>query len=882
MSGRAAERLYGVLLRSWPADFRMRHGPEMEADFRSAVAEARRAGRAAALRAALALYMDAVAGGIAERRAQPSPAVRGSGWANLALDLHYTLRSLRRSPTFTSVAILTLGLGIGANAAVFQGLHRALLRPLPYPDADRLVRLYAVTPEGGANAKFAAGHALDLRASAVLDDVALLDWGESAVAGEFGTEVVRDANVSWNLLPLLGAGTAAGRLFTSADDRPGATAVVVLSHDLWRTRFGADPAVVGSTVRIQGTPHTVLGVLAAGFVEPGAAEAGAVGVWRLLPTWNADAERSQAWLNAFGRLSAGTPPEQAAAQLRAHARQLAALRTELPQGWAVRAVPLRDAIWGEARTPFLMALAATGFLLLVVVANLANLLFIRGLQRSHEAAVRMALGAGRGDLLRQRLLEAGTLCAAGMAAALLFAWWTAAAIHGVAGGMVPGLTAPGVDTATFAFAAGVAVMATILAAMMSEMGRRAAPAGALRDGVRFGASRAGRRLRSGFAVAQLALSAVLLVGAGLALRSMVELTRVDPGFEQADVLTFEVSLPAAGYPSADAALAYQEELLERLAVLPEVRAAGMVDMLPLGSRWGCRALIVEGRPVPADWREAACADARVASPGYFSALGIETLEGRTLAPMDGAASEPVAVVSRTLARTLFPDGTAVGRRVAWFTAEAPVWRRIVGVVADVRHRGPAHPPLAEIYEPAAQEPPLRMSFTVAGTDAAALAPAVRTAALEIDADVPLRAMRTMADAITGTLRAPRYTGGLLAGLAALTMVLAAMGVYGVLAQGVAERRREISVRLALGAGRAEVLRMVLGQGLLLAVSAVLIGLVAGAGAGGLMAGLLYGVEGSSPGVYLAVAGLLMLVAALASWVPAVRATRVAPAEAMRE
>lgn len=797
----------------------------------------------------------------------------------LQLDLTFALRGLRRSPGFTAVAVLTLALGVGATTAIFSVVDAVLLAPLPYEEPEQLVML-ETRFQGGRSWNFSYPNYADFRdRNETL--AALGAWTESplTLTGPEGVPVrLGGATVSRELLPLLGVEPLHGRGFTADEDRPGGERVALMSHRLWRGRFnGSD--VLGRTIQVEANPYVVIGVLPphweaflpdADLVLPLAQEGGIE-------------VRGLANLNVLGRLRRGGGLSAAAADFGRIARQLAA---ELPQYNSKlegHLMPYHDVLVLRVRQRLYLLLGAVACVLLIACANISNLLLSRAASRVREVATRRALGAGRAELVRQFLTESVLLTTSGTLLGLGVAVAGTRGLLALAPDRVPLQSEIGLDSRVLAFTLAVTLATSFLFGLTPfvEVGRTQLVT-ALREATRT-AGRGRHRLRKGLVVVEVALAVVLVAGAGLLLRTMAELADVDPGFAHRNVLAVEVALPTPFItPEWRQNVDFFAELSERLERLPGVTSASAAFQPPYDRGW-VTSFDVEGRPEPEPGKKP-FGTYRPVTPGYFRTIGVPLVAGRVLDAADHSDAPGVVVVNEAFARRYFPEGDALGQRIdpgAWWR-DNPAPYEIVGVVGDVKFRGLDQEAQPAMYFPHAQTPvnELTLLLRTAG-DPMALADAVRREVWALDPDLPLETVTTVAAELRNRESVRRFMLRLLGVFAAVAVLLAALGLYGVLAYGVTERRREIGVRVALGARPGAVLSMVLGQGLALTV----IGLVAGlAGAAALtryLEALLFGVAATDAATFGAVAVLLAAVAALASLVPAWRATRVDPIDVLR-
>jgi putative ABC transport system permease protein len=811
-------------------------------------------------------------------------------------DLRYAIRSLLQRPGFTLVATLTLALGIGANSAIFSVLHGVLLRPLPYADPAAIVlphTRWSANPRG----PFSLPEYFDLREQTrALDRVGAYSNGTLTLTGAGEAERLRAGYVTADALPVLGVAPVLGRGFTAEEDAPGRPAVVVLGDGLWRRRFGGDPAIVGRTLTLDDIPTTVIGIMPPGFQLPSHYAVPGMELWTLLqldPATNRS-ERGGHWLEVVGRLHPGLTVEAADREVAALvAGMVRQYPYEYRQDFGGFAVPAMEESVGRIRPVLVLLMGAVGLLLLIACANVASLLLARAEARQREIAVRAALGARSGRLVRQLLTESLVLAAVGGGAGVLLASWLVHALVAAAPPTLPRLESIGLDGWSVAFAAVLSLGTGLLFGLAPAL-HAAGPNLflMLTDGGRAGtAGRQRQRLRRGLVVAQIGLALVLLVGAGLLIQSFARLRGVDPGFVPNGLLTARLELSPVRYPRNDQIRAFYEELVRRLEQVPGVAAVATVKALPMTQlELGDWSFVEEGRhslpPRPADW---VLANWQAVSPGYFETMRIPMLQGRDVAAADRVGAPGVAIVNRTLARRAWPGGDALGKRILLGGgASDSVWRTVIGVAGDVRHRGLDVEPQPEIYLPHAQFPAgtgtaLRTLRLVLRSerDPVALTSAVRAAVASLDPDLPLAEVQTMEEAMGSWAAERRLTMLLVAGFAVVAIVLGGVGIYGVMAHMVAQRTREIGIRIAVGAVPREILALVLRQGAWLAGLGIAAGTLAGLGAARLLSGLLYGIAPTDLPTFLATAVLLAAVAAAASLLPAVRATRIDPIEALR-
>jgi putative ABC transport system permease protein len=809
----------------------------------------------------------------------------------LLQDLRFGVRLLWKRPGFTAVAVAALALGVGANTAIFTVVDAALLRSLPYREPSRLVHLWETKRSRDFEQREASyPDFLDWRAGSgeVFEGVAgyarqpftLYSNGEAArVAG---------ASVTANFFDVLGVGASRGRAFVEGEDAPGAARACVISHGLWQRRFGGDARAVGAQVSLDGEAYTIVGVLPAEFEF---AKVGGAEVWTpMRPTPETAARRYMHWVNVVARLKGGVAPDAARARMDAIASHIEREDASAHAGTGLRLVPLREEIAGPVRPVLMLLLGAVGLVLLIACANVANLLLARSTSRQREMAVRAALGASRWRLARQLMTESVLLSAAGGAVGLVLALWgvdlLVALIPAQQLAQMPYLRHLSLDRDVLLFAAALSLLTGVLFGTLPALAAsRADLQGAMKEGGRGTASRRPARVRDLLVVSEVALALVLLVGAGLLLKSLAAMLAVDPGFDPRGLLTLRVALPPARYAEDVQAARFHAELLRRVSRLPGVSGAAETSNLPLSGDGGTGTPQVVGRPAP-EGDTSAESHLRTVSANYFEVMGVPLVKGRAFGERDTGEAPGVLVVNKTFAERVFPGEEAVGRRVTfkWSDGQPPF--EIVGVVGDEKVTSLDARTTPVIYFHAQQSPDSAAALVVRaapGVEPESLAAAVSGEVRAVDAEVPVFAVQTLERMVEGTRatfmrRYPAYLTGV---FACVALLLALVGIYGVMSYTVAQRTHEIGVRVALGARGRDVVRMVLGRGMRLAALGLALGVVASLALTRLMTGLLFGVSAADPVVYAAVSLLLAAVALLACLVPARRATKVDPMEALR-
>ena len=811
-------------------------------------------------------------------------------------DLRYGARMLIKNPGFTLIAVLTLGLGIGANTAIFSVVNGVLLRPLPYNEPERIVTLlndgrFPVSP-----ANF-----LDFRANrqSFAQMAAAEAWG-GVLTGNDRPEQLGGLRMGEGLFAMLGAQPLLGRTLQTEDYQPGKDHVLVLSHKLWQRAFGGDPNIIGRNITLSGESYAVVGVMPPQFQFP-PFWATRAEMWAPLDLRPRATNRRGGSLRVFARLKPDVTLQQAQAEIDAMNKQLALAYPEADTGLNIRVEPLNEKVVGNVRRALLVLSGAVGFVLLIACANVACLLLARASARQKEAAVRVALGAGRWRIVRQLLTESLLLSVCGAALGMLLAVWGVDWLTTLLAGnsssftvRLPRLSEIKVDATALGFTLTVTLATSLLFGLAPALAASSPDLNqTLKESGR-GTSGGRRRLRETLVVAELALASVMLIGAGLLMNSFLKLRSVDPGFSPRNALTMMVSLAGASQYVGPARERFYRQLTDRLAALPGVESVSAINHLPLAGDWWGTSLAIEGRPLPPPGQEV-IGIFRVSRPGYFQTMGIPLRAGRDFTERDTPDAPGVAIINETLARRHWPSEDPIGKRVTLDdprdNSRTPQWFTVVGVVKDVKQNSWTDAPWKEIYLPFQQS-----RYFYAGTaghltsmtlvirtsvEPQSLAAAAHETVRSLDRNLPVSSVVTLEQVIADTLWQPRFNLQLIGIFAALAMTLAAIGLYGVMSYSVAQRTREVGLRMALGARRRDVLKLVVGQGMKLALAGVALGLLAAVALTRLMEKLLFEVSATDFSTFALIALLLTIVALLPCWIPARRAAKVDPMVALR-
>jgi putative ABC transport system permease protein len=800
----------------------------------------------------------------------------------LRQDLTYALRRLIKSPGFTLVAVATLALGIGANSAIFSVVNGVLLKPLPYPEADRLVGVYHTSE--GHRAVMSPPNFIDVaHAATTLENAAAVSGSRAILTGEGEPVRLDTAEVSASLFNVLRVRPALGRTFNADENTPGKTNVVVLSYGLWQQRFGSDPNVIGRRIQLDGETKEIVGVMPAEFSFPAERQA-----WLPLEyDQNFVSKQRGAWyLSVVARLKPGVSIEQSAAEVQTIGRNLAKQYPDQNATIGMTTFPLHEAMVVNIRSAVLVLLGAVGFVLLIACANVANLLLARAAARETEMAVRTALGAARGRLVRQLLTESVLIALCGAAFGLLLAVWGVEFLLGLQPEGIPRLDAIRVDGTVVVFTLVIALVTGLVFGVVPAFQATRGLSHALKEAGRGAMSgRAGNRVRAALVVAEMALAVMLLAGAGLLMRSFVRLQAVDPGFRPAQTLSFELTMPDARYKEDSRRVAFFDQLLPRLRALPGVQSVGAAMALPLSGMDFNISFSVTGRP-PVPPAEQPAMEVRVASADYFSTIGIPVKRGRAFTENDREGTPRVVVITESAAKQYFPNEDPIGKTInlGWGkgAGKPKAGGEVVGIVGDVKDSGLSEPNPPEIFLPLRQWPVSLMSVVIrTATPPTAIADAVRAEVYAIDPSLPVSKVRTLDQIVAKSISQPRFYMTLLAIFAAVALALAGIGIFGVLSYAVAQRTREIGIRMALGAQERTVVGLVVRQAMTLVIAGVVCGTIAALLLSQTLATMLFGVTPTDPATFSGVAVVLVAVALLACYMPARRATRVDPIVALR-
>jgi putative ABC transport system permease protein len=797
----------------------------------------------------------------------------------LLRDVRYGVRSLLKRPGFTAIALIALALGIGANTAIFSLVNAVLLRPLPFAEPDRLVWVWGNIRGGGTRASVSPLDFLDYRQQNTTFEEFAASFAVPLplnLTGDGEPERLQAGAVTGNYFQALGAKPALGRTFLLENEKPGNDQVAVLSYALWQKRFGGNPDIVNNTVTLDGKTFHVLGVMPQDFSFPQSAE-----LWVPL---NFDAEpgmkqRKAHFLRPIGKLKPGVTMAQAQADTDAVARRLEEQYPDTNSGWSLRLVSLREQLVGNTRPTLFILFGAVGFVLLIACANVANLLLVRAAGRQKEIALRTALGAGRFRIVRQMITESVLLALVGGVLGTLFAMWGVDLLVSLSAGSIPTTAHVKIDATVLGFTLLISLLTGVLVGLAPALRTlKVNLSDSLKEGGRSSSEGVQRnRTRSILVVLESAVAVVLLIGAGLLIRSLIQLQNISPGFDAHKVLTMRVDLPRQKYDTPEKSSNFFSQLESRLGGLPGVERVGLISELPLSGQPNDMPYTVEGRP-PVSIDQAFDDDFRRVNRQYFEAMRISILRGRNFTEQEVSQSAKVVIISDLLVRQTFPNEDPLGKRLIMSYGNQAF--EIIGIVGDIRHRALESEPVPAMYLPTYQTGWMNIVIRTKG-DPIGLAAAVRKEVQGIDPDQPVADVKTMEQWLDTAVAAPRYRTGLIALFALVALILASTGIYGVMSYSVTQRTHEIGVRMALGAQRLDVLKLVVRQGMALVVVGVLLGLLAAIGLTRVMSSLLFGVTAKDPLTFAAVATVLTLVAFIACYLPARRATKVDPLVALR-
>ncbi len=794
------------------------------------------------------------------------------------------MRTLLKSPGYTAVALLALALGIGANSAIFTVVNAVLIRPLPYENPDRLALVFQTNQAQNWKRSGVSGpNFMDMKEQTrTFADMSLFEPGSGTLTGMGEPEQFPGMRVTANFFTMLGARTHLGRLFTEADAKAGRYNVAVMTYGFWKRRLGGDPSVVGRRFQVDGLSYELIGILAPDFWFPIASE----GFVPWTDEWLQRLHRSNYGFGVLGRLGPGAGIEQASADVNSIMRRIAE-KDAGQAGWGAVAIPFRETLVEYIRPALLVLLGAVDFVLLIACTNVANLLLARGTSRQKEVAIRATMGAGRWRLVRQMLTESMLLGVAGGGIGLLLAVWGTQLLTAVLPETVPlpettaqvALMSISIDRVVLLFTLGISIATGAVFGLIPALAiSRTAPVEALKEGGRSSSLSPHATVRSALVVAEVALALVLLTGASLMIRSMLRMQQATPGFRPQHLLTLEMELPTdSKYRGTREWAAIYQRFLTSVREVPGLESTALTRAVPLGTEQERIFFTVEGR-APASANERLGADLRQVSANYLQTIGVPLIRGRYFSDFDHADAPPVVIVDANLARRYWPDQDPIGRRIQMRGRAFEV----VGVAGEVKHAGVDKQAQPTIYVPYLQAPFFRMSFVIrTSADPASVIRAVKAAIWKIDKGQPVYNVKTMEQLMADSASAPRLTLILLGAFAALALLLAAIGIYGVMSYTVSQRKHELGIRVALGAGTAEVLKLVVGRAMLLSVAGVAIGSAAAFALTRVLSSLLFGVSATDPLTFAAVAVTLTLVALAASYIPARRAMRVHPIEALR-
>jgi putative ABC transport system permease protein len=794
-------------------------------------------------------------------------------------DLRYGARMLFKNRGFTLIAVVTLALGIGANTAIFSVVNAVLLQPLPFKEPDRLVMVRETCLPKFPEFSVSPGNFLDWkRQNTVFERLVAIRGASFNLIGAGDPEQVRALHVTDGFFAMLGGRPQLGRDFLPEEDKAGRANVVMLSHGFWQRRFAGDPKILNQNITLSGQSYTVIGVM------PETFRFGENDLWAPMAfTAQESQNHGGHYISAIGQLKPGVTVDQARAEMIAIAGRLAAQYPEANTGWSVKLMPLLEYIVRSVKPALLVLLGAVAFVLLIACANVANLLLSRAAGRQKEIAIRAALGAGRARIIRQLMTESVLLSVVGGAAGLAMAKWGMDLLLKLAPQNLPRMSGVSLDGRALAFTAAITLLTGVIFGLIPALQASKPNLNETMKDAGRGSTEGGRRqlVRSALVVLEVASALALLVGAGLLIKSFWRLQSVDPGFNPDNALTVSVSLPRSKFPEENQRVAFFQQLLEKVGALPGARAVGATNPLPLVGDT-VLGFVIQGRP-PLPAGAGPSTNFYAVSADYFKAMGIPLRRGRLFTERDAKDAPHVAIINETMAKKIFPDEDPIGKRITFDGGDSnPDWYEIVGIVGDVKQYGLDQATTLQTYEPYTQQTSSSMTLVARTTgDPSNLTAAIRNAVLQIDKEQPIANIRTLDQILSTSIAQQRFSMLLLGVFAAVAMLLAAVGIYGVLSYSVTQRTHEVGIRMALGAGRRDVLRLVIGHGMLLTLIGVAAGLVAAFALTRLMSTLLFGVSPTDLATFGLIALLLVTVALLACWIPARRATKVDPMVALR-
>jgi putative ABC transport system permease protein len=798
----------------------------------------------------------------------------------LIKDFRYGLRTLTRRPAFTVVAVITLALGIGANTAIFSVVYGVLLRPLDYPDPEQLVAFREANPLRQADAQIAPGNFLEWqRQNTVFSDVIAYRTVSYNLTGDGVPERLLASRVSAKTFQTLGAQLILGRDFLDEEDQAGRDKVVIIGEGLWRRRFGSQTNIIGKTLKLNGEDHTVVGVVGGDFRLPDQRERE---LWTPIAFQESEKSLHHArYIEAIGRLKPGVTLDQAQSEMNAIAARLAQEHKDANEGWTVRVTPVLDFAVGDAGTTLWLLFSAVGLVLLIACANVTNLLLARAASRQKEIAIRVALGAGRLRIIRQLATESLLLAFLGALAGWPLAVWGLNGLLAIAPADLPRLAAITIDNRALLFTLAITLLTAVIFGLVPALQLAHTSANDTLKAGGTGGDRVtgGQRLGNLLIAGEVALALILLVGGGLLLRTIQELHRVNPGFDDRNVLAVTLQLPDKKYSDTRQVALFSQTLEQQISALPEVQATGVARILPIVHELST-GFYVEGKTREPDNQLPQTSYSAV-SPSYFATMAIPIVAGRAFNDRDDKDAPRVAIISAAMAQRYFPGESPIGKRINVVTGPES-FREIVGVVADVKQKGLTREITPHVYEPFSQAPDRFMTLLVRSShDAAALVPTIRGKVFELDPELPLQRVSTLDTVISNSIRQQRFASVVLSVFAVVALLLALAGLYGVISYSVAQRTRELGIRVALGAQVSDVLSLVLKQGMKYVLLGEVVGILGGLALTRLLGGLLFGVSPTDALTFVLVAVSLFLVALAACYVPARRATKVDPLKALR-